>query len=75
MRKPRQYTVICLSNQGYEVSLEKRKIYFAFVDDDADKHGLVRIVDESGEDYLYPSKLFTHVELPPRVHRAILKVA
>lgn len=75
MRKPRQYTVICLSNEGYEVSLEKRKIYVALTDDDAEKHGLVRIVDESGEDYLYPSKLFTQVELPPRVYRAVLNAA
>jgi hypothetical protein len=75
MRKPHQYIVICLSNEGYEVSLEKRKIYIAFTDDDAEKHGLVRIVDESGEDYLYPSKLFTQVELPPRVHRAVLNAA
>jgi hypothetical protein len=75
MSKSRQYTVICLSNKGYEVSLEKRKIYVAFTDDDADKHGLMRIVDESGEDYLYPAKLFTQVELPPRVHRAVLNAA
>jgi len=75
MPKPHQYTVICLNNEGYEVSLEKRKIYIALTDGDADKHGLVRIIDESGEDYLYSSKLFTQVELPPRIHRAVLKVA
>jgi hypothetical protein len=75
MRKPRQYTVICLNNEGYEASLEKRKIYVASIDDDADKHGLMRIVDESGEDYLYPAKLFALIELPPRVHRAVLKAA
>jgi hypothetical protein len=75
MRKSREYTVICLNNEGYEVSLEKRKIYVALSDDDADKHGLMRIVDESGEDYLYPAILFTQVELPPRVHRAVLNAA
>lgn len=75
MRKSRQYTVICLNNEGYEVSLEQRKIYVAFADDDADKHGLVRIIDESGETYLYPAKLFTQIELPPRVHRAVLNTA
>jgi len=64
-----------MSNEGYEVSLEKCKIYVAFTDDAAEPHGLVRIVDESGEDYLYPSKLFAQVELPPRVHRAVLKAA
>lgn len=72
MSKPRQYTVICLDNEGYEASLEKRKIYVALTDHSAEKHGLVRIVDESGEDYLYPLELFTQVELPPRVHRAVL---
>lgn len=83
MSKPRQYMVICLNNEGYEclnnegyeVSLEKRKIYFALTDEDAGKHGLIRIIDESGEDYLYSSKLFTQVELPPRIQRAILKAA
>jgi len=72
MRKPSQYTVICLSNEGYEASLEKRKIYIALTDNSAEKHGLMRIVDESGENYLYPLGLFTQVELPPRVHRAVL---
>ncbi|HJX18585.1 MAG TPA: hypothetical protein VJ437_10360 [Acidiferrobacterales bacterium] len=75
MRKPRQYTFICLNNTGYKASLEKRKIYIALADDEAAKHGLVRIVDESGEDYLYPLKLFAQVDLPPRVQRAVLMVA
>jgi hypothetical protein len=46
--------VICVDNEGYAASLEKRKIYFALRDASAEKHGLLRIVDESGEDYLYP---------------------
>lgn len=75
MAKSRKYTVICLNNEGYEASLEKRKIYVALDDDDADKHGLVRIIDESGEDYLYSSKLLTQIELPPRLYRAVLKAA
>ena len=75
MRKPRQYTVICLGNEGYEVSLERHKVYAAIADDEAEKHALARIVDESGEDYLYPSKLFTQIELPPSVHRAVLRAA
>lgn len=75
MRKPRQYTVICLDNEGYEVSLERHKVYAAIDDQDAEKHGLVRVVDESGEDYLYPSKSFTQIDLPPNVHRAVLRAA
>jgi hypothetical protein len=72
MRKSRHYTVICLDNAGYKVSLEKRKIYVALADDEAARHGLARIVDESGEDYLYLPKLFAQVELPPRIQRAVL---
>jgi hypothetical protein len=46
--------VMCVNNEGYPASLERRKIYVALRDADAEKHGLVRIVDESGDDYLYP---------------------
>jgi hypothetical protein len=46
--------LICVDNKGYTVSLEKRKIYLALPDTDALKHGQVRVIDESGEDYLYP---------------------
>jgi hypothetical protein len=50
--------VVCIDNDGYAVSLEKRKIYIALRDAAADKHRLLRIVDESGEDYLYPKRSF-----------------
>jgi hypothetical protein len=46
--------VVCIDNKGYAASLEKRKIYITLRDTEAEKHGLLRIVDESGEDYLYP---------------------
>jgi len=46
--------VVCVNNAGYLASLERRKIYVALRDADAEKHGLTRIVDESGDDYLYP---------------------
>lgn len=49
--------VVCVDNEGYAASLEKRKIYVALRDVAADKHGMLRIVDESGEDYLYPKAL------------------
>ena len=45
-------------NKGYPASLERRKIYVALRDADAGKHALIRIVDESGDDYLYPEALF-----------------
>jgi hypothetical protein len=50
--------VVCIDNEGYAASLEKRKIYIALRDAAAEKHGPLRIVDETGEDYLYPKKSF-----------------
>jgi hypothetical protein len=67
--------VLCLNNEGYEASLETRKVYVAFPDEAAAKHGLLRVVDESGEDYLYPTKFFAAVELPPSLRRAVLAAA
>jgi hypothetical protein len=64
--------VVCIDNEGYAASLEKRKIYIALRDTAADKHGLLRIVDESGEDYLYPKKSFRPIALPLAVKRAVL---
>jgi hypothetical protein len=67
--------VICLDNSGYEVSLERRKIYVTVADAKAQKHGQLRVVDESGEDYLYPAEIFIEAELPQPVRRAVLQAA
>ena len=64
--------VICLKNEGYEASLERRKIYLAIPDDTAAKHRLLRVIDESGEDYLFPSSCFAPIDLPNSIRRAIL---
>ena len=64
--------VVCIDNEGYLVSLEKRKIYIALPDAAAEKHGMLRVVDESGEDYLYPRALFRSIALPQAVKRAVL---
>jgi hypothetical protein len=64
--------VICVENDGYAVSLEKRKIYVALRDVAAEKHDMLRIIDESGEDYLYPKALFRAIALPQAVKRAVL---
>jgi hypothetical protein len=64
-RSTRKQFVVCLRNEGYEVSLERRKIYQVLPDADAAKHKQLRVIDESGEDYLYPQKLFAPIELPP----------
>jgi len=67
--------VVCIENADYPASLEKRKIYVALRDADADEHGLVRIVDESGSDYLYPKSLFRTIVLPQAVKKAVLSAA
>ncbi len=63
--------VLCLKNEGYPASLEVRKVYVALADPDAEARGLVRVVDESGEDYLYPTRYFVAVDLPAVARRAI----
>ena len=67
--------VVCVTNDGYRVSLERRKIYVAVRDIDAEKHGLIRIVDESGGDYLYPKTFFRAIALPQAVRKAVLAAA
>jgi hypothetical protein len=64
--------VVCVENDGYATSLEKRKIYVALRDSGADKHGMRRIIDESGEDYLYPKAFFRPIALPQAVKKAVL---
>ena len=66
---------LCLRNKGYEVSLERRKIYQVIPDRDAAKHGQLRVIDESGEDYLYPESFFAFVKLPPTIRRRVLAAA
>ena len=68
----RRTLMLCLRNNGYEVSLELRNIYATVPDTDAAKHGQVRVIDESGEDYLYPADYFAAIELPQAIRRAVL---
>ena len=65
--------VVCIENAGYPASLELHKIYRVIPDADAAHDGDVRIVDESGEDYLYPSAWFAAVALPRRVKSSLLR--
>ena len=71
MAAARKRFAVCLRNEGYEVSLEKRKIYEVVPDSDAAKHEQIRVIDESGEDYLYPEKFFAEIELPQPLRRAL----
>jgi hypothetical protein len=70
-----QQLVVCVKNDGYPASLEKRKIYVAIRDPTAEKHGLLRIIDESGDDYLYPRLFFRSIALPRSIKKAILAAA
>jgi hypothetical protein len=67
--------VVCIDNEGYPASLEKRKIYVVLRDSVMEKRGLLRIIDESGDDYLYPKKLFHPIALPQSVKKAVLAAA
>ena len=64
--------VVCLKNKGYEASLEPRKIYEVLPDADAAKLRHLRVIDESGDDYLYPEGFFAVIELPQPLRRAVL---
>ena len=63
--------MICLKNDEYEVSLEVRKVYRVISDPQADQLQMIRVVDESGEDYLYPQEMFASIELPQAVIEAL----
>jgi hypothetical protein len=67
--------VVCVDNDGYPASLEKRKIYVVLRDPVAEKRGLLRIIDESGDDYLYPKALFRSIALPQAIKKAVLAAA
>jgi hypothetical protein len=76
-RKPRRSSgtrfVVCIENSAYPASLELHKIYQVLPDEDAAREGDLRIVDESGEDYLYPAEWFAAVDLSRRVRTSLLR--
>ena len=63
---------ICVSNIGYEVSLEKWKVYPLVLDELSASQGMVRVVDESEEDYLFPENFFIVIELPKQVEELMM---
>lgn len=75
MRSAEHRLVVCTENSDYEASLELRKLYEAIPDADAEKHGQLRVIDESGEDYLYSKSFFIAVKLPQPVVERIFHVA
>jgi hypothetical protein len=64
---------ICVNNTEYPASLELHKVYRVLPDEGAEQDGDLRVIDESGEDYLYPSDYFILVELPRDVQRALMQ--
>lgn len=60
---------VCVENRDYPVSLHQWKIYRVLPDADAERHGQIRVIDESDEDYLFPRTYFRFVELPPSLRR------
>ena len=64
---------VCIKNTGYAASLELRKLYEVVDDPDAEKDDMIRIIDESGEDYLYTADRFVFAPLPAAVEQAVLE--
>jgi hypothetical protein len=62
---------VCIDNEGYKASLELGKLYRILADKEAQSHGLVRVVDESGEDYAYSSSRFHSLKVPAEIERAL----
>lgn len=75
MSKRMKEFVVCVRNDGYEVALELRKIYQVIPDTATERHRLLKVIDESGEDCLYPQTFFLPIELPKAIEEAVLAVA
>ena len=69
-RKPQAEFVLCVQNEGCD-DLEIRKVYQVLPDQAAAQDGYLRVIDESGEDYLYPAEYFVAVELPDGIAKAL----
>jgi hypothetical protein len=72
---PSKRFVVCVHNDGYEASLERNKIYVVLPDAAALKHGQLRVIDESGEDYLFAADRFVAIEVPAAVKASLLKAS
>ncbi len=74
-REPRPSYLLCLRNDGYPASLEVRKVYQAIPDTGAASRRMVRVIDESGEDYLYPASYFIPIDLPREAAQAFARAS
>jgi len=73
MKRSEPQFVVCVKNKDYAASLELRKVYRVVPDTTAAKLRQIRVIDESGEDYLYPVSYFVALELPQAAERAVLR--
>ena len=69
------YFAVCIDNQDYPVALERHKIYQGIPDAKAEQDEDLRIIDESGEDYLYPAQYFVIIEVPQLLEKSLLQVS
>lgn len=67
--------VVCFSNEGNEASLERNKLYVVLPDPKAEADGLLRVIDEDAEDYLYPADWFVAVEVPRAVQASLRRAS
>lgn len=70
--KQQHQIAICIDNSDYEMSLERRKVYPILPDADAERDNYVRIIDETGEDYLFPANRFVFLTVPSEIEEAVL---
>jgi len=69
MNEQQSSYVVCIDNSTYPESLELKKIYRRLPDASAEVDGFIRVIDESGEAYLFPSRLFVHIQVPEAVEK------
>jgi hypothetical protein len=75
MKRPEPEFAVCIKNKGYAASLGLRKLYQVLSDEAAPKLHHIRVIDESGADYLYPQEYFVAVRLPSSVQKAVRRTA
>lgn len=75
MKRSERKFAVCIKNKGYPAALELRKVYEVLADETAAKLHQIRVVDESGEDYLYPEEFFVSIRIPESAAEALLRAA
>jgi len=75
MTRTKRKFVVCVKNKDYAASLELRKLYQVVSDETAAKLHQIRVIDESGDDYLYPESYFVAVQLPQSAEKAVRRAA